>query len=76
MFSLLLLLFALFLIALSVFLFLLIPKLMVIVAWTAPEDVREKVVQDAERWFNFAKIAAILVPFGVLYLVLSPLTGF
>ena len=72
--ALLAILFALFLVALGVFLFLLPAKLLVVVAWTSHPDVREKVVADAEQWYVFAKIGAVLVPFGVIYFMMESIT--
>jgi hypothetical protein len=60
-------------IALGVFLFLLPAKLLVVVAQTAQPDVRDQVVKNAERWFAFAKVSAVLVPLVVVFLIMGRL---
>ena len=69
--GLLVLILALFSIALSVFFFLLPAKLLVIVAWTAQADVRDQVVKDAEKWYKFAKMAVWFVPVVLFFMLME-----
>ena len=50
---------------LILFLLLLIAKLMIVVAWSAPKEVRDDLVKVANRWFS----TAAMLPVALLLLV-------